>query len=118
VENNGLKAGVFLGALLQAIGCWIRCGGFAFHGTSKETDYTLVLIGQAVASLSQPFITNVRGLCSEFCSLTLCDTCARRHPLPFLLPGSRTTNVPLPRALLLASTNLVLLWLLFQQHRW
>jgi hypothetical protein len=88
VENNGLKAGVFLGALLQAIGCtspfllttfywpreravqflisrfsgWLRCAGFMVAGTSKETDYTLVLIGQTVAALSQPFITNVRGV--------------------------------------------------------
>eukprot|EP00744_Colponema_vietnamica_P012808 GILI01017965.1.p1 GENE.GILI01017965.1~~GILI01017965.1.p1 ORF type:complete len:482 (+),score=98.89 GILI01017965.1:198-1448(+) len=53
VETKGLRFGVVLGAFLQSLGCWIRyCADFNGMG------FNLVIAGQLVASLGQPFFVN------------------------------------------------------------
>jgi hypothetical protein len=56
VDTKGLRYGLLLGSVLQAAGCWIRWGGVLM--ADKSLHFPLVLLGQTVAALSQPFITN------------------------------------------------------------
>eukprot|EP00741_Cyanophora_paradoxa_P021634 tig00000241_g20881.t1 len=50
--KRGLRFGVLLGGTLQAIGAWVRVVG-CYHG-----GFPVVFLGQAIASVGQPFFVN------------------------------------------------------------
>ena len=58
-ERYGLRAAVLLGAWLQVIGNAGRCLG---HKFIDDAEFPIVLVGQLVASLAQPFFVNTPPL--------------------------------------------------------
>jgi FLVCR family MFS transporter 7 len=56
IEKYGLRFGVLLGALVQALGCGIRAIPDGFFNT--ELHIPMVFAGQIVASLGQSFFVN------------------------------------------------------------
>ena len=67
VERYGLRAGVMVGAWLQAIGCAIRVFatpvvGHPVDDEAAHGNLTLLMFGQVVASLAQAFFVNTPPL--------------------------------------------------------
>jgi MFS family permease len=52
-ESKGLYTCVAAGALLQAVGCWLRCANVPGSG------FNTLYLGQFLAACGQPFITNI-----------------------------------------------------------
>lgn len=55
-ERFGLRAAIVAGMALNALGCWLRYVGCFAPGMGS---YALVLLGQLVAAVGQPFFTNL-----------------------------------------------------------
>ncbi|KAJ9463283.1 putative MFS-type transporter C09D4.1 [Diplonema papillatum] len=52
IENWGFRPGVLLGGGLTVVGCWIRCAG------RGESTFFIVIIGQSLTAIGQPFLLN------------------------------------------------------------
>ncbi|KAL1920016.1 uncharacterized protein VTP21DRAFT_1162 [Calcarisporiella thermophila] len=59
----GIKYGLIIGAVLNAVGAWIRYFG-SFSG-DRSTAYSVAMFGQVVAAAGQPFFLDVPALYSN-----------------------------------------------------
>lgn len=71
-QRYGFRNGLLIGAFLQALGGWLR---FVSTGTEERCrfghyGYTLLIVGQALAALSQPYFTNSVTKFTSIWSLT------------------------------------------------
>lgn len=63
-EHWGIKTGIVVGAILQAIGAWLRY--FSSFVNDPTGRFALAIIGQTICAIGQPFILNV---CTPYAAL-------------------------------------------------
>jgi len=108
VDRFGFKAGVQSGCFLNAAGSIIRLLGMFDYVSSRHTQYVVVMTGQTVASLAQPFAMSLPTKVSEVwfpqTQRTLSTTIgALGNPLGFMVASliapivvSDEDDVPIP----------------------
>jgi len=124
LDKYGYRFGMSLGIILTAIGAWVRAGGY------NEQTAWVVMLGQTLAALGQPFILNATPIVAAnwFPSgeRTIATTiCSAASPVgaglgfllsPMLLPkDTDMTNMLLGEAAI--STGLMILPLLFMKSK-
>ncbi|CAO3619452.1 unnamed protein product [Mucor hiemalis] len=63
-EHWGIKTGIVVGAVLQALGAWLRY--FSTFVNDPTGRFALAIIGQTICAIGQPFILNV---CTPYAAL-------------------------------------------------